>query len=321
MKKQKVKNILLTIGLTMSLLPSIALANKEVGKNENTNVANSVINDSYQIRKKLIAHFGESSGLVIGMFPGSAISSDPTLVLKRFLPFANFLSLASNQLISFVPDSNIPNWKQEVKNKRYNLIYVNAEIAVEAAKYGYEPLVKRAEPITSVLVTKKSNTKKELIEWDNQKIGVIKAAMVTTLARGDFNKNNVKPNYIDISSAGNEVVQEDLLYQLDNNLTEGIILRKETIEAVIKKLESEKKEVPYKISKELSSAPGFIIMARDDVSIQVKESITKNILTLSPEVPNAKAILIGLNNKDSIFEEATLKDIEKFKENIDWASK
>lgn len=257
----------------------------------------------YLVREDLIKVYGKHSGLIIGIFPGTVGVVNNTLYLNRYLPFSNYLTLNTSQLVSFSPEISTKILKEKVSKKKFDLLYVNAEVGVEALKAGYEPLVQRSEKIVSVIMTKNNFETKNLQDLSSKKIGGIPQAMVSTLARATFKKENVN---IKIESAG-ATGQKDLILGLDNNLLDGVVLREEVALDLIKKNPN-----VYKVAFTLQSAPGFILFARKDITPQVKEQLVKSMLDLKVNNKSSLEVLKGLDTKVSTFEKVTKEEIEDF---------
>lgn len=247
------------------------------------------------------------SSMVIGIFPGTVGSVNNSIYLSRFLPFANNLSVSTGQLVSFVPELNVKKFKEQAKKEKYQLLYVNAEIAVDAYHTNYTPLVQRKERIVSVLLVKEESPVKEVKDLEGKKIGAVPQAMVSTLAKVQLKKDGLNTDFVSAGSTG----QDELIIGIKNDLLDAIVLRKETAEDLIKKNPGK-----YRIALTLADAPGFILMARKDVPQTTRDSIANSLLALNPDNQADFTVLNGLSSKISPFERSSGKEIEVFETKI-----
>ncbi len=254
-------------------------------------------------RRELVAKFGAESGMVLGLFPGTVENADTFRYFERYLPMVNYLTPSAGQLVSFIPEPNVGAFKAKVENRRYPLVYVNAEIGAVAIQNGYEPIVKRTDPIVSVVMTKDDKAWSELKDLNGKKIGAVGQAMVTSLAKHTFFTNNVRPVIQSSGSSG----QNEILTLLDSDLEDGVILREETAKGLISKNPDKK----YKIAMKTGVAPGFILMANKDVSASVRDALRTSMLSVQKGKGAVyDRFLRGLDGQASGFEVAANKELE-----------
>lgn len=258
--------------------------------------------DNMAERQQLIAKHGANTGYIMGLFPGTVEVFDATSLLERYLPFSNYLSKASGTLISFAPERNVGAFKKKVQSSDYPIVYVNAEIASIAINKGYEPLVKRSDPIVSVVMTLTDSPIKELKDLDGKKIGAISQAMVSSLAFYTFYKEGVKPAIQDAGGTG----QDQLILNLDTGLLDGIILREETAKKQIKKAPDK-----YKVALNTGIAPGFILMVKSDLPEQTKANLRQAMLSIDPSNAVGAEILKGMDGAGTVYQDITLDELKK----------
>ena len=313
------KNNRIVLGLLLALGSSMAFAQPLVGavdgkKKEEVKKVEEVkkteevsksqkASSHYALREDLIKQHGKYSGLIIGIFPGTVAVVNNTTYLNRYLPLSNYLTTTTNQLVSFSPELSVNVLKESVKKEKFNFLYVNAEIGVEALKAKYEPLVQRSEKIVSVIMARNDFPDGKLSDLVGKKIGGIPQAMVSTLARAKFKKEKVD---IVIESAG-ATGQKDLILGLDNKILDGVVLREEVALDLIKKTPGK-----YRIAFTLETAPGFILFARKDVPTSMREQVVQSMIDLNPTNKSSLEILKGLDSKISTFEKITKAEVEEF---------
>jgi ABC-type phosphate/phosphonate transport system substrate-binding protein len=262
---------------------------------------------AFNERAKLIEKYGSGRGLLLGLFPGSVAVVDTTSYIARYLPLSNHLTVGTGELVSFIPELNVKTLKDRVVKGKYDILYVNAEVATVALKSGYEPLAQRSEKIVSTVLTKKGSNIGKVQDLAAAKVGAVPQAMVTTLARANFKKNNVNVNLI----GGGLTGQKELFLGLDDGNFDAVVVRKEAADELIAK-NPEK----YKLALVLDEAPGFILMAKKDLPASTRENLARSIISLSQDNANDKAVLAGMDAKGGGYTKIDPKEIEAFENKI-----
>jgi ABC-type phosphate/phosphonate transport system substrate-binding protein len=288
MKEKMLSKVLLALGIITTLVLPLKSADAS--------------STSMLERQALIKTYGENSGYVFGLFPGTVSVFNATSLLDRYLPLANYLSVSNKSLISFTPERNVEDFKQRIIDGDYPIIYVNAELGATAIDHGYEPLVKRADPITSVVVVNPNSSIKTIQDLNGKKVGAIPQAMVSSLAYYEFDKAHVAPN---IEKGGGNG-QEELLRNLGNQLLEGVILREETAKKAV-----EKEPTKYKIAFKTGTTIGFILMVKKDLPEDLKLSLKTSMLAIHQNTVEGNDILKGMDGKITAeFQETTMDELK-----------
>ncbi len=252
--------------------------------------------EAQDIRRAQVARYGKSAAL-IGIYPGTATETEPHLLLQRFLPAMNYLTNRVGGLVSFVPEVSSGRFKESIAAGQYNLIYVTPEIGVTAWVNGFTPLVKRSEHIESVAIVKKDSPAKEM--KDIKRLGVLSGAMVTSLAIATLKKDGLigKTTLVPLGAS-----RQDSFSSLDSGAVEASITRREyTLDPSFSK--------SYRVLANTGSAPGFMLMARDDVSKELKDKLTQAFLELDYKGAG-RDIIFGMENQaNSGYEKASVDDL------------
>ncbi|MEJ2399009.1 MAG: PhnD/SsuA/transferrin family substrate-binding protein [Gammaproteobacteria bacterium] len=87
----------------------------------------------------------------------------PTKLAAMFMPLAENLQQAVNMPVQFVTAPSFSRYMQRVKQREYDIIYLNPLTYTEARKAGYRVIVKVAQlPFTGILVVRKDGPIKSL---------------------------------------------------------------------------------------------------------------------------------------------------------------
>lgn len=224
--------------------------------------------------------------LDIAVFPGTVSSSDPHVVVGRFLPAANYLTKATGSLVSIIPEPRAAAFRQRLASGRYDLVYVTPELGATALKNGYEPLVQRNLPIEGIAVVPAASAAKTLDDLSGKKVAAISGSLLEGMARYHAATHGGK-----MQVSGIKVVnQPDLAISLDNGSADAAIMRGEFAE----KLAASGK---YRIVGKVGAAPGFLLMAKKSATEEGRR-LASALMTVD-KAPDRITLLQGMDGVKS----------------------
>lgn len=198
-----------------------------VYKGDGKNALNIVApgGDPLSERARLSAKFKDS--VSIGFAPAEVGNQDDYSFLMNYLPLSNFLSEYVGSLVSFSPERNKNDYRQNIAEAFYPVIFIDAMLAREAAAAGYVPVITNVGGSQAGFVTLASSKYKSMDGLDGAKIAVPKQTQLGVMARADLlARSNAKSlSFLEIGASS-----ESAKGQLDGGYADVVALPVETAE-------------------------------------------------------------------------------------------
>lgn len=213
----------------------------------------------------------DANNIEIGFFPGKLERIESFYWANTYMPFANYLSNKTDNIVSLVPERKVSAFKNLIKAQRYKYIYVNPELAVMAQEIAYTPIARLSSDTESVAIVASDSSVQKSTDLSGKKVTLFNNSISTNLARAFFMKNDIKPN----AQTGTTSVAI-AMQKIDNKTTDAVVLDKREAEEIVAKSAGK-----YKILTSFGTAPTAIFMA--------------HVSTPDTEVDRLKAALLELD--------------------------
>jgi hypothetical protein len=238
--------------------------------------------DAFMERRDILAKATSSakSKVEVGFYPGDVEQSSQFYWAHKFLPFTNYISDQTGNVISLVPEQNVTVLKNLVKAQHYKWLYVSSSIAVLAQGMGYTPVVKAGGDTDSVFVTTPKSSIHKLTDLQGVRVGIAshtEAALVAKYTLKNVKPLAISPIYVEAGSS----LRGQLPALLDSGVVDAVIISREQAD-VISKIAPEK----YKIADALGNIQGAVLLAHSSLS--------------QSEIVNMRSAYLGLHLSDAL---------------------
>lgn len=257
---------------TLALLVAMAL----LGANA---YAADVFSERAAVVRKLKSN--AHAPIEIGFYPGSNAKEELFYWSQRNLPFANYVSLRLDTLVTLIPETNISVLKNLIKAQRYKWLFVNPDLAVVAQEIAYTPIVKQSEDTESVLLVRPDSQIHKYLDLRGRRLGLVKNTSTATLALAKI--ADIKDRVDLVTTA---VDQQSLLQTLDSGRADAIAIRKELANEAVKK-----NPTKYRLADSAGVVPGFVLLAHVSVSQDEVERMRSTFLSLRAEDSDVQEIM------------------------------
>jgi ABC-type phosphate/phosphonate transport system substrate-binding protein len=227
----------------------------------------------------------------IGFYPGPIPKSAMFYWAQRFLPFANYMSDRTGNIVSLVPEQNVTVLKNLVKAQHYKWLYVSPEIAVLAEEMGYTPIVRADGNTESVLVTTPKSPIQKVTDLDGVRVGIANATGATLVAQYKFKNMTpkaVNPVYVEAGTS----LQGQLHTLLDSGVVAAVIISREQAEAILKS-----DPTKYRIADSMGQILGSVLLAHTTVPNAEVETMRAAYLGLQTSEAAHVKVMSGYNFK------------------------
>ncbi len=269
--------------------------------------ASADVPNKYKDRDALIKQYSNESTYSVGWYTGVVDFFEFRDILDRFLPMSNYLSKKIGRLVVTITDKYDVALVNDGLAGDMDIIYTSTIMGAALVEKGWRPVVGRTEDIVGVILTRidvKMDSPEDMV---GKKIIAPFGATVTYNVKYALETKKLLSK---LQYAEKNVNQKQLQEIIKDKRFDGIVIRNTLAKRLMKEQPGK-----YKIGFAADPGNGHVLFVSKGVSEGEVGVIKNALLALTPDIPEYKEVLSGLDGyqeKDKQpFKVITFKDLER----------